>query len=89
MSNGIERLKKYLKKYSKDFIVIGGIGFGYLIVLLVLVIKGEEGVLDWFMEWGVNSLMIMVFVLIFHFTFGKKLNKRYLNKRLKEKEGEE
>ena len=88
MSNGIERLKKYLKKYSKDFIVIGGIGFGYLIVLLVLVIKGEEVDLDWFMDLGVNFLMIMGFYLIFHFTFGK-LNKRYLDKRLKEKEGKE
>ena len=69
-----------LKKHSS----VIGIGIGYLIVLLVLVIKGEEGVLD----WGIGFLIGFGIFLTLYFTFGK-LNKRYLDKRLKEKEGEE
>ena len=86
MSNGIERLKKYLK----DFIVLGGIGFGYLIVILVglFVIKGEEGVLDWLMDWGVNYLIGFGICLTIYFTFGKKSEKR-VKELLKQKKMEQ
>ena len=69
-----------LKKYSSWIFV----GISQLIILLVLVIKGEEGVLD----WGIGFLMGFGVFLTLYFTFGK-LNKRYLDKRLKEKEGDE
>ena len=74
------KLEDLYKKHSS----VIGLGIGYLIVLLVLVIKGEEGVLD----WGIGFLIGFGIFLTLYFTFGK-LNKRYLNKRLKEKEGEE
>ena len=69
-----------LKKHSSVIFV----GIGQLIIILVLVIKGGEGVLD----WGIGFLIGFGIFLTLYFTFGK-LNKRYLNKRLKEKEGYE
>ena len=69
-----------LKKHSS----VIGLGIVYLIVYLVLVNKVEEGVLD----FGLGSLIGLGIIFTLDFTFGK-LNKRYLDKRLKEKDDEE
>ena len=69
-----------LKKYLPLFVM----GFAYLIVQLVMGIKGEKDVL----QLGIGTLIGFSITLILIFTFGK-LNKRYQDKRLKEKEGDE
>ena len=69
-----------LKKHSS----VIGLGIVYLIVYLVLVNKVEEGVLD----YGLGFLIGLGIIFTLDFTFGK-LNKRYLDKRLKEKDDEE
>ena len=69
-----------LKKHSS----VIGIGIGFMIIVLVMYLKGDE---DLFGQ-GLTYLIGFGIFLTLYFTFGK-LNKRYLDKRLKEKEGEE
>ena len=59
-------------------------GFVYLIVQLVMGIKGEKDVL----QLGIGTLIGFSIALILIFPFGK-LNKRYFDNRLKEKDDEE
>lgn len=59
-------------------------GIGTMIIVLVKSLIGDKDLL----EESLTSLIGFSFFLILYFTFGK-LNKRYLDKRLKEKEGEE
>lgn len=68
-----------LKKHSS----VIGIGIGFMIIVLVMYLKGDEDLL----EQSLTYLIGFSIFLILYFTFGK-LNKRYLDKRLKEKEGE-
>ena len=72
----LENLKKYLPLFV--------FGFTYLIVQLVMGIKNEKDVL----LQVIGTLIGFSIALILIFTFGK-LNKRYQDKRLKEKEGGE
>ena len=72
----LENLKKYLPLFV--------FGFAYLIVQLVMGIKNEKDVL----LQVIGTLIGFSIALILIFTFGK-LNKRYQDKRLKEKEGDE
>ena len=70
-----------LKKHSS----VIGIGIGFMIYrILVMYLKGDEDLLG----QGLTYLIGFGIFLTLYFTFGK-LNKRYLDKRLKEKEGEE
>jgi len=69
-----------LKKHSS----VISIGIGFMIIVLVMYLKGDE---DLFGQ-GLTYLIGFGIFLTLYFTFGK-LNKRYLDKRLKEKEGEE
>lgn len=69
-----------LKKYLPLFVM----GFVYLIVQLVMGIKGEKDVL----QLGIGTLIGFSIALILIFTFGK-LNKRYFDNRIKEKDDEE
>lgn len=69
-----------LKKHSS----VIGIGIGFMIIVLVMYLKGDEDL----MEQSLTYLIGFGIFLILYFTFGK-LNKRYLDKRLQEKEGEE
>jgi len=68
-----------LKKHSS----VIGIGIGFMIIVLVMYLKGDEDL----MGEGLTYLIGFGIFLTLYFTFGK-LNKRYLDKRLKEKEGE-
>ena len=72
----LENLKKYLPLFV--------FGFAYLIVQIVMGIKSEKDVLP----QVIGTLIGFSIILILIFTFGK-LNKRYQDKRLKEKEGDE
>lgn len=69
-----------LKKHSS----VIGIGIGFMIIVLVMYLKGDEDLLG----QGLTYLIGFGIFLTLYFIFGK-LNKRYLDKRLKEKEGEE
>ena len=69
-----------LKKHSS----VIGIGIGFMIIVLVMYLKGDEDL----MGQSLTYLIGFGIFLTLYFTFGK-LNKRYLDKRLQEKEGEE
>ena len=75
------KLEDLYKKHSS----VIGIGIGFMIYnVLVMYLKGDGDL----MEQSLTYLIGFGIFLILYFTFGK-LNKRYLDKRLQEKEGEE